>query len=72
MQAGKLVTIRTGGDEPETYLLGHREEKRDEYDVLTPESPIGQALLGKRSGEKVTAATPRGDIELEIVDVRAL
>lgn len=72
VQTGKLVTFRTGGDEPETYLLGHREEKRDEYDVLTPESPIGQVLLGKRTGEKVKAATPRGEIELEIVDVRAL
>ncbi len=72
VQAGKIVTFRFGGGEPETYLLGHREEKRDDHDVLTPESPIGQALLGRKPGERVTAATPRGYIELEIVEVRSL
>jgi transcription elongation factor GreA len=68
---GKVITIRNDGDEPETYLLGLREE-RGEYDVLTPDSPLGQALVGHAAGETVTAQVPAGELVVEIVEVRAL
>jgi transcription elongation factor GreA len=68
---GKLVTIKHRGDEEaETYLLGLREEK-GEYDVLTPDSPLGQALVGRGAGEIVTAQVPAGELVVEIVEVRA-
>ena len=68
---GKLVTIRhEGDDEPETYLLGLREEKKSAgHDVLTPESPLGRALLGKKVGEKVTAEVPSGELRVEVIAV---
>ena len=72
VQLGKLVTIKMAGDdESETYLLGLREEKGGEHDVLTPESPIGRSLLGRSAGEKVMASVPSGELEIEIVAVRA-
>ena len=71
VKPGKLVTIKTAGDDqPETYLLGLREEKGGEHDVLTPESPLGRSLLGRSEGETVTAQAPRGELEIEIVAVR--
>lgn len=71
VKPGMLVTIKMGGDdEAETYLLGLREEKGGEHDVLTPESPIGQSLVGRSAGETVTARAPRGDMDIEIVSVR--
>ena len=72
VKPGKLVTLRYEGDDPETYLLGHREENRGDHEVLTPDSPLGQALIGHRSGDTVTATTPRGGMKVEIVDVRPL
>jgi transcription elongation factor GreA len=70
---GKLVTIRhAGDDETETYLLGLREEKGHEHDVLTPESPLGRALVGHSAGETVNAEVPAGRLTVEIVEVRAL
>jgi transcription elongation factor GreA len=72
IRPGKLVTIRHPGEEPETYLLGLREEKGGEHDVLTPDSPLGQALVGHRAGEKLTASVPAGELKVEIVDVRPL
>jgi transcription elongation factor GreA len=69
---GKLVTIKhQGDDEPETYLLGLREEKGD-HDVLTPDSPLGQALVGHGVGETVAAIVPAGELVVEILEVRAL
>jgi transcription elongation factor GreA len=69
---GKLVTIRQAGDEEtETYLLGLREEKSDEHDVLTPDSPLGKALVGRSAGETVAADVPAGKLRVHIIEVRA-
>ena len=69
---GKLVTFKHEGEDPETYLLAQRAMKGGEHDVLSPESPLGRALLGGRAGETVTAKVHDRDLRLEIVEVRAL
>jgi transcription elongation factor GreA len=70
IKPGKLVTLRYEEDEePETYLLGLREERGGDHDILTPESPIGQALVGHLAGETLIAKVPAGDLRIEIVAV---
>ena len=70
VKPGKLVKIRYEDDaELETYFLGLREEKGGEHDVLTPESPLGKALLGRSAGESVVAAVPAGELRVAIVEV---
>lgn len=68
---GKVVTFRHEGEDAETYLLGQRAMKGGEHDVLSPESPLGQALLGGKAGETVMAKVHDRDLQLEIVDVKA-
>src|SRR5918999_5368713 len=46
VRPGMIVTLKHPGEDPETYLLGLREEKGGDYPVLTPDSPMGQALVG--------------------------
>lgn len=68
---GMVVTIRhDGDDETETYLLGLREEKGGEHDILTPTSPLGEALLGHSAGETVVAQAPAGELKVEVIEVR--
>jgi transcription elongation factor GreA len=68
--AGSVVTIRyEGDDETETYLLGSIEEKREGIEVMSPGSPIGKALIGKKAGEVAEAETPGGTLRVEIVEV---
>jgi transcription elongation factor GreA len=69
---GKLVTIKhQGEDDAETYLLGLREEKKAAgHDILTPESPLGKALLGRRVGETVVAEVPAGELRVEVLSVQ--
>ena len=71
VKPGKLVTIRHEGEEPETYLLGLREEKGGDHDILTPDSPLGRALLGHAVGETVVTSVPAGEIKIEILEVHA-
>src|SRR5688500_5039154 len=70
---GKLVTLRhVGEEESETYLIGQRSMAGGEHDVLTPESPLGEALVGHTAGQSVSASTPRGELKVEILEVRSL
>jgi transcription elongation factor GreA len=72
VKPGKVITIRHEGEEPETYLLGLREEKGGAYEILTPDSPLGRALVGHSAGETVVAKVPSGEIKIEVVEVKAL
>ena len=50
VRVGSFVTLDFGSG-PERYLVGSIEEKRDDVeDVLTPDSPLGKALVGKGTG----------------------
>ena len=45
----------------------------DGYDVrkvISPDSPVGQAMLGKSAGDKFEAHTPGGVAEIEILEVK--
>jgi transcription elongation factor GreA len=71
VKPGKVVTIRyEGDDEAETYLIGVREEKGGEHPILTPDSPVGRALLGHGEGDSVVADLPAGELRVEILEVR--
>ena|GEM_PF-2996300 len=37
--------------------------------VVTPDSPVGRAMLGKTAGDKFTVNTPDGPAEVEIIEV---
>jgi transcription elongation factor GreA len=52
---GDVVTLDFG-DGPESFLLGSVDEAGDDVEVITPGSPLGQALVGARVGSTVTYA----------------
>lgn len=44
-----------------TYVVGSRDiAVATEYDVVSPESPIGAAIMGAHTGDTVTYFTPNG------------
>lgn len=68
--AGSVVTIRYEGDpDTERYLVGSIEERHEELSVISPGSPLGQALLGRGPGDTVTYDAPSGPLKVEIVAV---
>jgi transcription elongation factor GreA len=67
---GVVVTLRYGGDDDiERYLIGSIEERREGVAVVSPNSPLGQALMGKKVGDRVSYQAPSGPLEVEIVEV---
>lgn len=67
---GTVVTLRYDGDEEtEKYLIGSIEERHADLAVISPASPLGQALLGRRPGDTVAYDAPSGTLRVEIVAV---
>ncbi len=69
---GSSVTLRyEGDDEDETtrYFVGSIEEQTGGLTVVSPQSPLGQALIGHAAGDTVEYAAPGGTLTVEIVDV---
>jgi len=65
--SGTIVTLTyEGDDDEERYLIGMIEEQRDGLDVISPTSPLGSALLGKKVGETASFSAPGGDLTVEI------
>ncbi len=61
--AGSVVTVRYAGDTvTERFLLGSIEERHDELEVMSPGSPLGQALLGASAGATVSFEAPTGAV----------
>jgi transcription elongation factor GreA len=70
--AGSIVAIRyEGDDDVERFLVGSIEERPDEVAVISPGSPLGQALLGHQAGDKVEYEAPSGVLRVEVVEVGA-
>jgi len=69
---GAVVTLRyEGDDEDETtdFFVGSIEERQGDLTVVSPGSPLGQALLGHTVGDAVEYAAPGGTLKVEIVKV---
>jgi transcription elongation factor GreA len=68
--AGVKISLRhMDSDEVERYLVGSIEERDSGAQVISPGSPLGKALMGKKAGETVTYDAPSGTLKVEIVSV---
>lgn len=69
---GRLITVEFDDGEQERFLLGSRVEEAPEgAEVLSPSSPLGGAVLGKRVGDDVTYSLANGrSITVTIADVQ--
>ena len=71
---GAVVRLRYEGDsddDAEEYLVGSVEERREGLAVISTESPLGKALLGRRPGPgPVTYEAPNGRLTVYLLGVR--
>lgn len=64
---GKTVTYtEVGTSDPETYTIVGYDESDPLNGKISNNSPIAKALLGKKTGDKVTISTPGGQFDVEI------
>jgi transcription elongation factor GreA len=70
---GSVVDLELAGNKM-TYVLGSRDiAVATHYDVISPESPIGAAIIGGKSGDEVSYKAPNGkEISVRILDAKPL
>ncbi len=67
---GSMVTVvEEGYDDEETYHIVGPLEADPTKGKISHESPLGESLMGRRVGDKVTVQAPAGTIEFRIVKV---
>jgi transcription elongation factor GreA len=67
---GVTVTVRnkdTGAERP--YTLVTEEERFEVDNAASVESPVGQALMGKKVGDTVEVQGPNGAVYFEILNI---
>jgi len=68
---GGLVTVaEAGADGAETFRIVGPAEADPADGKVSDESPLGQALLGRRVGDTVTVEAPGGEIVFQIVAIQ--
>lgn len=71
VEQGTVIKLSMNGSEME-FLLGSAEiAEGSEMDVYSPDSPIGQAIIGSKIGDSVSFFAPNGkEREIKILDVK--
>ncbi len=70
IRLGSLVFVKKDkSDQAEKYYIVGSEEANPIKGKISYESPLGNALLGRKKGENVRVLTPNGKIKYTIIDV---
>ena len=72
VSVGSKVKLRdvAAKETVEYHIVGSAEANPAE-NKLSNESPVGKAIIGKKKGETVEVAAPRGSMKYKIMDVKA-
>jgi len=68
VEIGARVTVKVNGDKHVFEIVGEWEADPVNKKI-SPESPLGQALVGKRIGDKVEVEAPAGKLKYEILAI---
>ena len=71
VEIGATVTIRKeGSDDDKIYMIVSDSEADIAQGKISTSSPLGSAMLEKRTGESFTMTTPKGEITYAIISVK--
>jgi transcription elongation factor GreA len=72
VSVGTKVRLRDvkAGKTVEYHIVGSAEADPSE-NKLSNESPVGKAIMGRKKGETVEVAAPRGKLKFKIMDIKA-
>jgi len=69
VRVGAIVTIDFGDGDTEQYLVGNIEEKKAGVEIVSPDAPLGQALLGLSVGDAVAYEVNGAPMTVKLVGV---
>jgi transcription elongation factor GreA len=70
VRVGSKVTIQEADGKPEQYVIVGAAEANPKEGRISNQSPLGQALLGRKSGDEVRVNAPDGVLTFRILSVK--
>ena len=70
VRLGSTVTATTAQGDRDTYTIVGSAEANPSRGLISNESPVGRAFLGRRVGEAVQVMTPGGVLAYTIIEIR--
>lgn len=65
---GASIAVEKGGEEFKYTIVGSN-EANPEKNMISNESPLGKAFVGKKAGDSVDVETPKGKVHYRIVSI---
>ncbi len=69
VRAGSIVTLRDDDGDEDRYLIGSIEERKEDLLVISPTSPLGEAVIGAAVDDSVTYSSPGGELTVVVVTI---
>ena len=69
VEVGSEVTIKDSAGKEHTYTIVGISEADPSEGKISNESPVGQALLGRKKGQQAKVQTPSGSIKYTVVKI---
>ncbi|WP_103500517.1 MULTISPECIES: transcription elongation factor GreA [unclassified Streptomyces] len=73
VEPGMVVTVSFADDDDDTltFLMASREYASETIDTYSPQSPLGQAVNGKKAGDRAEYELPNGGVaKVKIVEAK--
>ena len=67
IRVGTKVRVQEDGSKPEEYTIVGSAEANPAKNLISNESPLGKALLGRKAGDEVKVNAPAGMLSFRIV-----
>ncbi len=67
---GNTVTVEKADGTKRTFMIVGSTESDMAAGKISNQSPLGQAVLGKKIGEKFSFSSPSGKMEYKVVDIK--
>jgi transcription elongation factor GreA len=69
VEVGATVKVQEDNCPPEIYYIVGSKEADPKNGRISNESPIGKAMMGKKTGDVVLVETPAGELHLKILEI---
>ena len=69
VQIGSTVSVGSGDGKIVEYTIVGPAEARPTEGLISNESPVGKALLGKRVGDEIQVSVPKGVLRLTVTSI---
>jgi len=70
VQFGATVKVIDEDGVEKTYSIVGADETNSSLGYISWKSPIGAALIGKKAGDQVAVDSPKGTIEIEVLEIK--